>query len=62
MSATATAILMQASSVEPLPEEAPADTVALAADAASQAANAPVGGGAGTGPGAVDERTPRIVA
>ena len=24
--------------------------------------DAPVGGGAGTGPGAVDERTPRIVA
>lgn len=38
---SATAILMQASTVEPLPEEAPADAVALAADAA---AAAPVGG------------------
>ena len=45
MSATAMALLMQASSVEPLPEEAPADTVVLAADAAQAAAGAPVTGG-----------------
>lgn len=44
MSATAMALLMQASSVEPLPEEAPADAVALAADAANGAAAAPLGG------------------
>src|SRR5690606_12591373 len=42
---SATAILMQVSSVEPLPEDAPADAVALAADAASQAGAAPVTGG-----------------
>src|SRR5690606_22374670 len=42
---SATAILMQVSSVEPLPEDAPADTVALAADAATQAAALPTTGG-----------------
>lgn len=42
---SATAILMQASSVEPLPEEAAADSVALAADAANQVAAAPAAGG-----------------
>src|SRR5690606_9526659 len=42
---SATAILMQVSSAEPLPEDAPAETVALAADAANQAAALPGGGG-----------------
>src|SRR5690554_3310002 len=44
-SMSATAILMQVSSAEPLPEDAPAEAVALAADAANQAATAPVIGG-----------------
>src|SRR5690606_30178385 len=45
MSATAMAVLMQVSSAAPLPEEAPAEAVALAADAAGQASGMPVGGG-----------------